>query len=65
MQTDAQIQPSKSAKKKFRAGDFYPKRSAMNADIETVPFDNMTHIISKNQNYSSGLSGYASISVSI
>ena len=65
MQTDAQIQLSKSVKKKFRTVNFYSLRSAMNADIETVPFDNITHIISRNQNYSFGLSGYVLISVSI
>lgn len=33
-----------AAKKKFRVVGYYSLRSAMNADLSTVPFDRMTHI---------------------
>jgi GH18 family chitinase len=43
-QSDAQTTPSKAAKKKFRVVGYYSLRSAMSADLKTVPFDRMTHI---------------------
>ena len=43
-QADAQTQPSESAKKKFRVVGYYSLRSAMNAELKTVPFDKMTHV---------------------
>ena len=40
----AQSKPGKSAKKKFRVVGYYSLKSAMSADIKTVPFDKLTHI---------------------
>lgn len=44
MRADAQTRPSASEKKKFRVVGYYSLRSAMNADLKTVPFDKMTHV---------------------
>ena len=44
MLANAQTKPNASAKKKFRVVGYYSLKSAMNADLKTVPFDKMTHV---------------------
>lgn len=44
LNVNAHPSPSASAKKKFRVVGYYSLRSAMTADLNTVPFDKMTHI---------------------